>query len=193
MKDNKVVIASVTKEKQLEKVLKYKDNLKAVFILTGNFINIKEYVRLYQSHGIDVYIHVEMIKGLKLDDFGFKYIKQMIQPNGIITTKTSHVKLAKKNDIFVIQRFFLADHDMKENIINTAQVSQPDMLEMMPTITSFLIQPIQSKVNIPIIMGGLVDREAYLTQALEDGALGVSTANKEMWKREFTDFLHEPK
>ncbi|MEP9852951.1 glycerol-3-phosphate responsive antiterminator [Staphylococcus aureus] len=193
MKYDKVVIASVTKEKQLEKVLKYKDNLKAVFILTGNFINIKEYVKLYQSHGIDVYIHVEMIKGLKLDDFGFKYIKQMIQPNGIITTKTSHVKLAKKNDIFVIQRFFLADHDMKENIINTAQVSQPDMLEMMPTITSFLIQPIQSKVNIPIIMGGLVDREAYLTQALEDGALGVSTANKEMWKREFTDFLHEPK
>lgn len=193
MKDDKVVIASVTKEKQLEKVLKYKDNLKAVFILTGNFINIKEYVKLYQSHGIDVYIHVEMIKGLKLDDFGFKYIKQMIQPNGIITTKTSHVKLAKKNDIFVIQRFFLADHDMKENIINTAQVSQPDVLEMMPTITSFLIQPIQSKVNIPIIMGGLVDREAYLTQALEDGALGVSTANKEMWKREFTDFLHEPK
>lgn len=191
MKEDKVVIASVTKENQLEKVLKYKDNLKAVFILTGNFINIKEYVKLYQSNGIDVYIHVEKIKGLKLDDFGFKYIKQMIQPEGIITTKMSHVKLAKKNDIFVIQRFFLADHDMKENIINTAKVSQPDMLEMMPTITSFLIESIQSEVKIPIIMGGLVDSETYLTQALEDGALGVSTANKEMWKREFTDFLHE--
>lgn len=191
MKEDKVVIASVTKENQLEKVLKYKDNLKAVFILTGNFINIKEYVKLYQSNGIDVYIHVEKIKGLKLDDFGFKYIKQSIQPEGIITTKMSHVKLAKKNDIFVIQRFFLADHDMKENIINTAKVSQPDMLEMMPTITSFLIESIQSKVKIPIIMGGLVDSETYLTQALEDGALGVSTANKEMWKREFTDFLHE--
>src|SRR5699024_8851110 len=176
MKKDKVVIASVTKENQLEKVLKYKDNLKAVFILTGNFINIKEYVKLYQSNGIDVYIHVEKIKGLKLDDFGFKYIKQMIQPEGIITTKMSHVKLAKKNDIFVIQRFFLADHDM---------------LEMMPTITSFLIESIQSKVKIPIIMGGLVDSETYLTQALEDGALGVSTANKAMWKREFTDFLHE--
>ncbi|MGD6886922.1 glycerol-3-phosphate responsive antiterminator [Staphylococcus shinii] len=191
MKEDKVVIASVTKENQLEKVLKYKDNLKAVFILTGNFINIKEYVKLYHSNGIDVYIHVEKIKGLKLDDFGFKYIKQMIQPEGIITTKMSHVKLAKKNDIFVIQRFFLADHDMKENIINTAKVSQPDMLEMMPTITSFLIESIQSEVKIPIIMGGLVDSETYLTQALEDGALGVSTANKEMWKREFTDFLHE--
>ncbi|WP_436966026.1 glycerol-3-phosphate responsive antiterminator [Staphylococcus shinii] len=191
MKVDKVVIASVTKENQLEKVLKYKDNLKAVFILTGNFINIKEYVKLYQSNGIDVYIHVEKIKGLKLDDFGFKYIKQMIQPEGIITTKMSHVKLAKKNDIFVIQRFFLADHDMKENIINTAKISQPDMLEMMPTITSFLIESIQSEVKIPIIMGGLVDSETYLTQALEDGALGVSTANKEMWKREFTDFLHE--
>ncbi|MEC5301579.1 MULTISPECIES: glycerol-3-phosphate responsive antiterminator [Staphylococcus] len=191
MKEDKVVIASVTKENQLEKVLKYKDNLKAVFILTGNFINIKEYVKLYQSNGIDVYIHVEKIKGLKLDDFGFKYIKQSIQPEGIITTKMSHVKLAKKNDIFVIQRFFLADHDMKENIINTAKVSQPDMLEMMPTITSFLIESIQSEVKIPIIMGGLVDSETYLTQALEDGALGVSTANKEMWKREFTDFLHE--
>lgn len=191
MKEDKVVIASVTKENQLEKVLKYKDNLKAVFILTGNFINIKEYVKLYQSNGIDVYIHVEKIKGLKLDDFGFKYIKQMIQPEGIITTKMSHVKLAKKNDIFVIQRFFLADHDMKENIINTAKVSQPDMLEMMPTITSFLIESIQSEVKIPIIMGGLVDSETYLTQALEDGALGVSTANKAMWKREFTDFLHE--
>lgn len=191
MKEDKVVIASVTKENQLEKVLKYKDNLKAVFILPGNFINIKEYVKLYQSNGIDVYIHVEKIKGLKLDDFGFKYIKQSIQPEGIITTKMSHVKLAKKNDIFVIQRFFLADHDMKENIINTAKVSQPDMLEMMPTITSFLIESIQSEVKIPIIMGGLVDSETYLTQALEDGALGVSTANKEMWKREFTDFLHE--
>lgn len=191
MKEDKVVIASVTKENQLEKVLKYKDNLKAVFILTGNFINIKEYVKLYQSNGIDVYIHVEKIKGLKLDDFDFKYIKQMIQPEGIITTKMSHVKLAKKNDIFVIQRFFLADHDMKENIINTAKISQPDMLEMMPTITSFLIESIQSEVKTPIIMGGLVDSETYLTQALEDGALGVSTANKEMWKREFTDFLHE--
>ncbi|EJX18976.1 MAG: glycerol-3-phosphate responsive antiterminator [Staphylococcus equorum] len=191
MKDNRVVIASVTNEKQLETVLKYQDNIKAVFILTGNFINIKEYVKLYQSHGIDVYIHVEMIKGLKLDDFGFKYIKQMIQPQGVLTTKTSHVKLAKKNAIFVIQRFFLADHDMKENIINTARVSQPDLLEIMPTITSFLINSIQSQVKIPIIMGGLVDKESYLTQALEDGALGVSTANEEMWRREFTKFLHE--
>lgn len=75
--------------------------------------------------------------------------------------------------------------------INTARVSQPDLLEIMPTITSFLINSIQSQVKIPIIMGGLVDKESYLTQALEDGALGVSTANEEMWRREFTKFLHE--
>lgn len=187
MKRNKVVIAAITTEKNLEKAIKYKDNLKAVFILTGNFLNVKEYIKLYKSEGIKVYIHIEKIKGLKLDDFGFNYIKKVLKPDGIVTTKNSHVKSAKKHNIFVIQRFFLADHDMKNNILDTVKTSQPDMIEIMPVITSFLLDIFTKELEIPIIMGGLVDKSDYITNALKHGALGVSTGNINMWKTEFTN------
>ena len=187
MKKNKVVIASITTEKYIEKAIKYKDNLKAVFILIGNFINIKEYIKLFQSYNIHVYIHIEKIKGLKLDEFGFNYIKNVLKPNGIITTKNRHVKLAKNNNIFVIQRFFLADHDMKNKILESAKISQPDMIEIMPVITSFLLDFFQNELNIPILMGGLVDEREYVNTSILQGAVGISTSNLDIWKTNFTN------
>ncbi|RXK17387.1 hypothetical protein ER639_10405 [Macrococcus sp. DPC7161] len=106
MKSDKKVIASIVRHKDIEKVIKYKENIKSVFILISDFINIKDIVQLFHDNDLEVYIHVEMIKGLKLDEFGFKYLKNVVKPDGIITTKSSHVNLAKKNNIYVIQRFF---------------------------------------------------------------------------------------
>lgn len=182
MRLDKSIIASIIKHKDIEKALKYKDNISAVFILIGDFVNLKEIVKLFRNEGIDVYIHIEMIKGLKLDEFGIKYIKNEINPTGIISTKSNHIKIAKAIHLFAIQRFFLADYNMLDNIISTTKKSEPDAIEIMPVQTSYLFSKIKNEVDTMIISGGLVDNIESVNLALKNGAQCVSTSNISLWK-----------
>ncbi len=186
MKNDKFIIASLIRNKDIETIIKNKANIKAAFIIKSNFTNLKSIVELFQQHDIDTYIHVEKIEGLKLDTFGFKYIKNEIKPKGIITTKSNHIKIAKSLNLFVIQRFFLADNDMLDHIIETTKKNKPDLIEIMPSITSHMFSKIKNNTNINIIAGGLVDSIEIVYQAKKFGAEGISTSNVNLWSEKFT-------
>lgn len=185
MKEDKHVIASIINYKDIEKAIKYKTNIAAVFILIGDFVKLKEIVKLFRKESIDVYIHIEMINGLKLDEFGMKYIKNEINPTGIISTKSNHIKIAKSINLFAIQRFFLADYNMLDNIIITTKKTSPDAIEIMPVQTSYLFSKIKAEVKTTIISGGLVDDVESVVNTIKNGAKCVSTSNKMLWKHEF--------
>ncbi len=98
-----------------------------------------------------------MIDGLKGDSAGIEYLKECVELDGIISTKTSNIKHATQVGLYAIQRIFIIDSlSLKTGIKNILE-HRPTAVEVMPGIASKIINKLETKVkNIPIIAGGLI-------------------------------------
>lgn len=174
------MIASVKTPKSLELFLE--SEVKAAFLLTGNISVIKRYVELLKEHDRFVFLHLEKIKGISYDKEGLKLIAKFVKPTGIVTTKSSLIQLAKKEGLIAIQRLFLVDTDAVANGLKVVEEIQPDALEIMPALIPEMIEKLKVKTSCPLITGGLIQNQRHIDQALQSGAVAVSTGRNWLWK-----------
>lgn len=173
------VIAAVRNDEDLEKVLLSKALI--VFVLYGNILNIGEICKKLKASNKIVFVHMDMIDGLKGDQSGIKFIKQYAEPYGILTTRTSNIKYAKQMGLYSILRVFIVDSlSLKTGIKNIKEV-EPNAVEVMPGIASKIINNIQSKVKVSIIAGGLITKKKDIMDSLGAGAIAISTTSKSLW------------
>lgn len=173
------IIAAVRNEEALEDALN--SPVTTIFLLHADIFNIKGLVDRIKSKGKSALIHIDFLEGLGKDQKAIDYIHQTIQPDGIISTKSSNIKYAKDLGMFAIQRFFLIDSLSYETTIKTALSIQPDMIEVMPGIIPSVIKKISSNLTIPIIAGGLIETKEDIIDVVRSGAHGASTGKKELW------------
>lgn len=86
---------------------------------------------------------------------------------------------------------FLVDTDAVENGLKQVSEITPDALEVMPGIVPEMVANLVQRTNIPIITGGLVQHRHHITQALQSGAIAVSTGNPTLWKTVQKEGLHD--
>ncbi|NEU32191.1 glycerol-3-phosphate responsive antiterminator [bacterium LRH843] len=180
------LIASVKDPKSIDKVIQYKENISSVMLLTGNIQSIKSYVQLFHSHGLPVILDIERIGGLKTDYYGMNFISNEVKPFAIVTNKSSDIKRAKANQLYVVQRIFLIDTEVLDNLKTTIQEIKADMIEIMPSRLPDITREITSISHVPIVTGGFLNEPVHIYQSLENGAKGVVTSNRKVWK-----LLHE--
>ncbi len=173
------VIAAIRRGEDVEAAVA--SQVTTVFLLHGDIFNINELVNTVKSSGKQVFIHVDFLEGIGRDSKAIDYISEVIRPDGIISTKSSHIKHAKEKGIFTIQRFFLVDSLSYETTIKATQSFRPDMIEIMPAVMPGVVRRICRHMDIPVIAGGLVDSKEDIIEILKSGAVGVSTGKKELW------------
>lgn len=173
------VIPAVKDSITLEKAL-YSSN-EIVFIIMSNIINIKDYCEKLKLKGKKVYIHIDMIDGLNSTNNGIDYIVNSVKPEGILTTKSNVVAHAYKNNINVIQRFFILDSLSYEKALQNIKENKIVAAEIMPGLMPKIIKKISSQTNVPIITGGLIKEKEDIINAINAGALSVSTTEVELW------------
>lgn len=173
------VIPAVKDSITLEKAL-YSSN-EIVFIIMSNIINIKDYCENLKLKGKKVYIHIDMIDGLNSTNNGIDYIVNSVKPEGILTTKSNVVAHAYKNNINVIQRFFILDSLSYEKALQNIKENKIVAAEIMPGLMPKIIKKISSQTNVPIITGGLIKEKEDIINAINAGALSVSTTEVELW------------
>lgn len=173
------IIGAIKNEENLKDVLK--TDVKIVFILYGNLTNIIEIAEVLRKHNKMFFIHVDMIDGLKSDYSGFMFLKKYVNPYGIISTKQHHLKLASKYGMNTILRMFIIDSMSLETCIKNCNEYKPSAIEIMPGISEKIIKKVHSKVSIPLIAGGLIEDKTDVLNALDSGALAISTTNKNIW------------
>lgn len=174
------VIGAVRKEQDLEDAIQ--SSVKVVFLLHADIFNITELVKKIKESGKKVFVHMDFLEGLGNDNKAVDYIIKVIKPHGIISTRSTHIKYAKKQGIFTIQRFFMIDSLSYETTVRTVNSVMPDMIEVMPGVIPCVIKRLSSQLFVPIIAGGLVDTKEDIIEVLKAGALGVSTGKKELWE-----------
>ncbi|MCM0649208.1 glycerol-3-phosphate responsive antiterminator [Clostridium swellfunianum] len=173
------IIAALRNDVDLNKVTN--SNAEVVFVLYGNVITIKGICEKLKASNKLVFIHIDMLEGLKGDFAGLEFIKKYIEPHGIITTKATNVKYAKQLGLSTIQRIFIIDSLSLETGAKNIKDAAPDAVEVMPGIANKIIHRLQSKVHVPVIAGGLITEKKDAMEALSSGAIAVSTSASELW------------
>lgn len=174
------VIAAVQHEEDLE--IAIKSQVTTIFLLCADIFNAKSLVDRIKNAGKSALIHIDFLQGIGKDAKAIDYIIQVIQPDGVISTKSSHIKIAKEKGMFTIQRFFLIDNKSFEMTTKSVQSIQPNMIEIMPGVMPAIIHRITRQLTIPVIVGGLISSKQDILEALKAGAVGASTGKKDLWE-----------
>ncbi|MED4907294.1 glycerol-3-phosphate responsive antiterminator [Brevibacillus centrosporus] len=181
--DHYKLIASVKEAKHLEKAAEA--NLSAVVLSIGNIGVIKGYVDFFKSRDIPVFIHLERVGGISYDREGIAFLSHYVKPDGIVTTRNTLIKLAKKQGLLTIQRHFLVDSDALKSGLQSIQETQPDAVELMPGLLPEFLEEYRSMLDTPIIAGGLIRKREQMERVLQHGATAVSVGSPSLWKESF--------
>jgi glycerol uptake operon antiterminator len=127
-------------------------------------------------------LHVDLINGIKADEYAVEFICQELKPDGIISTKSNVILKAKQKGVYAIQRVFLLDSTSLEKTYKVVSKIKPDFIEILPGIIPSIIQEMRAKTGTPILAGGLIRSEQDVVQALEAGATAVTTSRQNLWK-----------
>lgn len=179
------LIASVKEAKYLEKAAEA--NVSAAVLSIGNIGVIKGYVDFFKSREMPVFLHLERIGGISYDREGIAFLAHYVKPDGIVTTRNTLVKLAKKQGLLTIQRLFLVDSDSLKSGLQSVQDTQPDAVELMPALLPAYIEEYRSVLDTPIIAGGLLRKREQMEEVLQHGATAVSVGSPSLWKESFID------
>ena len=172
------VVAAIKDEKDLEVALE--SDLKVIFVLFGNILNMKSISdKISSSKKIGI-IHVDLVEGLSSNEYALKFLKENTSFKGIISTKPQVLRSAKKLGFIVIQRIFMIDSLSKENMKNHL-VKECDAIEILPGLLFKIIKEISSTLDKPLISGGLISEKVDVLESLKSGATGISTTKKEIW------------
>ncbi|MBM7613766.1 glycerol-3-phosphate responsive antiterminator [Alkaliphilus hydrothermalis] len=177
---NNPIIAAVNDLSKFESAIQSPSEM--IFLLTGNILNLKEIVKRVKENGMDIYIHLDLMDGFSKDAIALKYINDQISPDGIITTKSNLIKLAKDMHIFAIQRVFILDSLSLDTAIKNIQSTKPDAIEILPGVMPKVVKRIIEETRIPVIAGGLIIDKDDVIDILKAGAIGVSSSNEGVWE-----------
>lgn len=176
---NNPVVGAIRNKNDLEKILK--SDIHIVFVLYGNILNIKHICDALKEKEKIVFVHIDMIEGLKSDHKGVEFIKEIVNPYGIISTKGINIKHAAQLGMFTIQRIFIIDSLAFETGLKNIHDFTPNAVEVLPGIACKVIKALCGKTKLPVIAGGLIKSKGDAVDALSSGAMAVSTSATELW------------
>ncbi len=174
------IIAAVRDSKTLQLVCKSQINV--VFLLSGGLCDLEEQCRLLRQAGKKVFLHVDLLEGLKGDSSGIRFLSQHCQPEGIISTKVHCLRLAKEAGMQTILRCFVIDSMALKNGAQHAKLAKPDYVEVLPGLSTKIIRLAVASFGIPVIAGGLVKEAEDIFAAFQAGAAAVSTSSPQLWR-----------
>jgi len=172
------IVAAVKDEKDLQVALK--SDLRVIFVLFGNILNMKSISDMISSNEKIGIIHVDLVEGLSSNEYAVKFLKENTSFKGIISTKPQLLRSAKKLGFIVIQRFFMIDSLSKENM-KKHLVKECDAVEILPGLLFKIIKEISTTLDKPLIAGGLISDKADVVETLKSGATCISTTKKDIW------------
>ncbi|WP_166240669.1 glycerol-3-phosphate responsive antiterminator [Paenibacillus turpanensis] len=175
------IIPGVRSLKELESALQSQENI--IFLLEGELIQLQGVVESVKRAGKKIFLHLDMVKGIKEDEASIHFLSKVIKIDGVISTRSSSLLNAKKYGLAAIQRGFLIDSHSTQTIINTAKHVKPDYIEILPSYSHPQIRVIKEETGLDIILGGFIESKQDCELLFNAGAIAVSTSKPALWKQ----------
>ena len=177
------IIAAVKNDEELDRCLE--SEVDVVFILYGDVCTIPGITQRIKEAGRTAMVHLDLVAGLSPKEVSVDYIRQRTGADGIITTRANLIRHARETGLAPILRYFVLDSLALVNIEKQAQQhhsSQPDLIEILPGIISpKIMKQICRMSRVPVIAGGLIHDREDVMNALNAGAIAISTSTQNVW------------
>ncbi|WP_407271148.1 glycerol-3-phosphate responsive antiterminator [Radiobacillus sp. PE A8.2] len=174
------ILPAVKNMKNFEKLLKSEHEY--IVFLESRLSQIGDLVAYAKRANKKVLVHADLIQGLKADEYGVEFLIRNVHVDGIISTRGAAISIAKKNKIIAIQRLFALDsHALNHNLKMINKV-RPDYIEVLPGVVPAVIQEVAETTSLPVIAGGLIKTKEDVQQALDGGAVAITTSRAELWE-----------
>lgn len=151
--------------------------------LDMHIAQLKNINLLAKQHGKKMIYHVDLIHGIKNDEYATEYICQEYKPFGLISTKSSVIMKAKQKGVLAVQRIFMLDSHALEKSYKLVEKTRPDYIEVLPGAMTWMIKEVRERLSIPVFAGGLIRTPEEVEKALAAGAQAITTSNRELWER----------
>ncbi|MCM3766739.1 glycerol-3-phosphate responsive antiterminator [Neobacillus niacini] len=174
------VLPAIRKIENVEKMMH--SNYNYFVIMEMHISRLKPIFQMAAANNKKLFVHMDLIHGLKNDEFSTEYVCQEYKPFGLISTKGSVIIKARQKGVKSIQRLFLLDSSSVEKSIALTERTQPDYIEVLPGIMPKVIRDIRNRTDKEIFAGGLIDSIEEVEQAYLAGATSITTSNPELWK-----------
>ncbi len=177
--ENTPIIPAIKDAESLEQCLK--SDSCVIFVLFGDICNIAEIVERIKAEGKLAMVHMDLIAGLGSKEVSVDYIKERTKADGIITTKPMLAKHARELGLATVLRFFIIDSMALSNLSKQTREARPDCIEVLPGVMPKIIRKITGENKTPLIAGGLISDKEDVCNALDAGAVAVSSTNAKIW------------
>ena len=178
------IIAAVKDDRELDRALQ--SDVDVVFILYGDVCTIPMIVDRIKEAGRTAMVHLDLVSGLSPKEIAIDYIRMRTRADGIITTRANLIRHARESGLATILRYFVLDSLALINIEKQSQqhhASQPDLIEILPGIISpKVLSHICQMSRVPVIAGGLIHDREDVMNALNAGAIAISTSTPDVWE-----------
>lgn len=176
---NTRIISAVRCKKDFEKALTSKPE--NIFLLSGNILELMEYISKANEHKKRLFLHMDMIDGLGKDSAAVEFIARL-GVFGVISTRGNIIKHANALGLCTVQRFFIVDSRSLTTALETVHQTKPSYAELMPGIVCKAISEF-SKEQTLVIAGGLINTVSEAENAFNMGATAVSTSEYLLWEQ----------
>lgn len=173
------ILPAVNRVKDFEKLIH--STAQTIIVLDSHISQISSLIQMGKRKKKHIFLHADLIQGLKSDASGAEFICQNIRPAGIISTRSSVLEIAKKRGYVTVLRIFLLDSRSVETGYHLMEQINPDMVEVLPGLVPGMIRAIREKFGKPVIAGGLIRTHEEVEQAFHSGASAISTSNQSLW------------
>lgn len=151
-----------------------------IFLFHSHILTVKDRVESAHGAGKRLLVHIDLSEGIARDRAGVAFLSK-IGVDGVISTKPSLLRFAKEMGLVTVQRFFVYDSQGVAGIEEVLDSSDPDIIEILPGVIGKIISRFSREVSVPLIAGGLIETKAEVMEALQSGAIAVSTGKEELW------------
>ena len=176
--DNPIIMA-IKDEEGLAACLR-EQTATVVFVLYGEVATIAGITERLKAAGKQVMVHMDLIAGLSAREEAVDFIAEYTRADGIISTRYDQIRRGKQLNLNTIYRIFVIDSKALSNL-NKHIGDHADIVEILPGLMPKIIKRMKKELGVPIIAGGLISDKEDVIQALDAGAIAISTTNKDVW------------
>lgn len=156
---------------------RYPDRIRAY----GDICNISEIVRQIKDAGKIAIVHADLISGLAAKEISVDFLRRSTQADGVISTRANMIQRAKELNMIAILRVFLIDSMALDSALSAKNL-KPDAIDILPGLMPSMLRKVRQLTGLPILTGGLITEKKEVMQALEAGALAISSTAPAVWQ-----------
>ncbi|HWC24661.1 MAG TPA: glycerol-3-phosphate responsive antiterminator [Flexivirga sp.] len=150
------------------------------FVANLPLVEVAPVVQQLQEAGSFPILNVDTVKGLSANPDGLNYLRS-VGVMGIVSTHAAIVAKAANSGLLTLQKVFATDRSNLPRIRASIAQSRPHLVQLMPwpVVPRLRGEFLDAMPNF--IVSGFVHDRADVDDALELGAVAVSTSQQDLW------------